>query len=380
MSLSDSFSVPKASSSTHSAEQAHIRGTVVFTWSLMLIIVSLRFVARRLSKVGLWYDDWLIIPATLSATTCFASAIWMTQHGLGQNVYILSPNQLDTFLKGMFISEIGWPISICMVKCSILAFYWRLFSSYGRSFRISVWAFLALMVNWGIVVVIATVFQCSPRHRPWSEGRCVNNTYWFFVGSSIPHIITDIALISLPMPLIWKLQMRRSQKAILSFIFGLGGFVTIVAIVRLVYLIKADAEPADVTINLSNILIWTGVEVNMSVVCACLPSLRPIVAFISDKFKQLCKRKSTHTKGLKLLMGTLRPSDTATVLPLSSKKSWDDGHHPILDSSFVVEMEAIAPHFEAKAPGRWVSEVEAVEPAVAMGTEKTVAGMGETSV
>lgn len=104
------------------------------------------------------------------------------------------------------------------------------------------------------------------------------------------------------------------------------------------------------------------------------------MAFISDKFKQLRNRKCTHTKGSKLLIGTLRPGDTATVLPLSSKKSWDDGHRPILDSSFVVEMEAIVPHFEAKAPGRWMSEVEAVEPAVAMGAEKTVAGMGETSV
>ena len=71
--------------------------------------------------------------------------------------------------------------------------------------------------------VVATVFQCSPIDRNYSEGRCLNNTYWFFMGSSIPHIITDIALIGLPMPLIWKLQMRRSQKATLSFIFGMGG-------------------------------------------------------------------------------------------------------------------------------------------------------------
>lgn len=102
MSSSNSVSVPSAASSTHSVEEARIRGTVIFTWSLMLIIVSLRFLARRLSKVGLWYDDWLILPATvclsyipylllyvngpgieaessiyqLSATVCFASAIW----------------------------------------------------------------------------------------------------------------------------------------------------------------------------------------------------------------------------------------------------------------------------------------------------------------
>ena len=31
----------------------------------MLIVVSLRFVACHLSKADLWYDDWLILPATV---------------------------------------------------------------------------------------------------------------------------------------------------------------------------------------------------------------------------------------------------------------------------------------------------------------------------
>ena len=77
----------------------------------------------------------------------------MTQQGLGRNVYILSPEQLDKFREGIFISEIGWANAICVTKCSILAFYWRLFSSHGRSFRITVWALLALMINWDITVV-----------------------------------------------------------------------------------------------------------------------------------------------------------------------------------------------------------------------------------
>ena len=43
--------------------------------------------------------------------------------------------------------------------------------------------------------------------------------------------------------------------------------VTIVAVVRTIYLTKADAASANVPIDLSNILIWTAVEVNMSIVC-----------------------------------------------------------------------------------------------------------------
>lgn len=59
--------------------------------------------------------------------------------------------------------------------------------------------------------------------------------------------------------------------------------VTIVAFVRLVYCIKfkADAGPANVTTYLSNVLIWTGVEVNMSLVCGQYTSPHP---FFFDRF------------------------------------------------------------------------------------------------
>ena len=50
---------------THSMEQARLLGTIISTWILMLAIVALRFVARRLAKSFLWYDDWLILPATV---------------------------------------------------------------------------------------------------------------------------------------------------------------------------------------------------------------------------------------------------------------------------------------------------------------------------
>ena len=65
MSLSNSSTPLDQTSTTHSREQDRILGTVVFTWLLMLTTVSLRFVARRLSKAALWYDDWLMIPAAV---------------------------------------------------------------------------------------------------------------------------------------------------------------------------------------------------------------------------------------------------------------------------------------------------------------------------
>ena len=50
----------------YSVENAQIKGSITATWALALIAVCLRFTARRLSKAGFWYDDWLMIPAQVS--------------------------------------------------------------------------------------------------------------------------------------------------------------------------------------------------------------------------------------------------------------------------------------------------------------------------
>ena len=47
-------------------ELRSLGGIIIAIWLIALIAVCLRFLARRLSKARLWYDDWLIIPATVS--------------------------------------------------------------------------------------------------------------------------------------------------------------------------------------------------------------------------------------------------------------------------------------------------------------------------
>ncbi|KAF6218268.1 hypothetical protein HO133_006230 [Letharia lupina] len=298
-----------------------------------------------MSKLGLWYDDWLIIAASCPATK---SPLRVPSDGyrrIGINIYEtvvtvlrLKPDPGDyarslravsDVLKGTFISEICWTIAICIVKCSILTFYWRLFGLQGGAIRIAIWAFFVVVVCWGIAVGVATIFQCSPIQYMWDPtipGRCITDTYWFFVGSSIPHIITDLALIGLPMPRIWKLQMPRSQKIMVSAILGLGGL--------------SNGEKAT---NEVSLLIWTGVEVNMSIVCACLPCLRPIITLIFGKLKSLREHKSTHERGSDLPMDMLKLDSPAAMLAVSRQQIWGEGERPMLDSLAPSKMEAATP-------------------------------------
>ena len=40
-----------------------------------------------------------------------------------------------------------------MVKCSILAFYWRLFSATCRSTQVIIWVLAVIVMAWGVAVV-----------------------------------------------------------------------------------------------------------------------------------------------------------------------------------------------------------------------------------
>ncbi|KAL9083354.1 MAG: hypothetical protein Q9165_008554 [Trypethelium subeluteriae] len=60
----------------------------------------------------------------------------------------------------------------------------------------------------------------------------------------------------------------------------LGAFIIVVSIVRLVYFINVDLKSPDLDYNFAYGGVWTATEADMAVVCACLPSLRPILSLV----------------------------------------------------------------------------------------------------
>ncbi|KAL8859341.1 MAG: hypothetical protein Q9178_004279 [Gyalolechia marmorata] len=82
-----------------------------------------------------------------------------------------------------------------------------------------------------------------------------------------------------PIPLLWKLRTTTLQKSVLTGVFICAGFVCIISIIRLVVLSRI--ENVDVTWNFVNSGIWSAAEPCMGVICACIPSLRPLVASLT---------------------------------------------------------------------------------------------------
>lgn len=200
--------------------------------------------------------------------------------GFGQHFEVLGEDYATNFLRELFTQEILYTLVICLVKLSILAFYWRLFVA---SIRIPCYILGGITISWAIATITACVAQCNPVSGFWNHSipaKCGVNDHAALVGVAIPNILTDAALLSLPIPYIWRLHRTRPQKIALIGIFMLGGFVTIVSSVRLAILVHVDSKSPDLDYNYAWFGVLTELELNIGIVSACLPSLRPILCLI----------------------------------------------------------------------------------------------------
>ena len=97
----------------------------------------------------------------------------------------------------------------------------------------------------------------------------------------MPNVMLDIIVVAMPMPYVWRLHAPLAQRLILAGMFVLGTFISVVSLVRLIIFLRIPiATSGDVTYNFREIIVWSIVEINIGLVCACLPSLKPAIALI----------------------------------------------------------------------------------------------------
>ena len=138
--------------------------------------------------------------------------------------------------KYFFGAQILYKSSTCTTKVSLLLLYLRIFT--GRKFRVATWSVMAVVIGYGTATVLATVFQCHPIAKAWNSkihGRCINVGASWYATAALA-IISDIAIIILPVKQISTLRLPRAQKAGLMFLFSLGIFVIATTAVRIVSL------------------------------------------------------------------------------------------------------------------------------------------------
>lgn len=94
--------------------------------------------------------------------------------------------------------------------------------------------------------------------------------------------MTDIAVAVLPLPVIKTLNLPKSQKLALTFVFCLGGITCVVSLMRLQSLYAVSVSE-DISWDNPMAALWSNLEVNIGIICSCLPTLKTCVMRVFPK-------------------------------------------------------------------------------------------------
>jgi len=121
------------------------------------------------------------------------------------------------------------------------------------------------------------------------------------MAESLINVIVDFILVFIPLPYIWRLNTSLAQRFIFGGIFALGIFTSVVSIIRLVIFYGVPPSDQDRAHSLRDIILWSIVEINIGLTCACLPSLRPLLRLVNPARPILAprnERKNTDSSSL----------------------------------------------------------------------------------
>ncbi|CAG7946893.1 unnamed protein product [Penicillium nalgiovense] len=247
--------------------------------------VAIRLWSRIKSKSGLGWDDWTILASSVFAVVVMALMLESCAYGFGQHIANLTaPNKLMT-LKLFFVSQAFYKLTMNMTKMSILMLYLRIFIQ--RWFRITCYALLFIITSYMVAAFFASIFQCTPVVRAWNKtipGSCINITTNWYANAGFS-IATDIVILTLPMYPLYKSKIVLKRKIALMGVFALGAFVAVTSILRMRTLDFSSTSP-DTTYDIAS-SVWTMMEENVAITCACLPMMWTPLARLFPSFFSL---------------------------------------------------------------------------------------------
>lgn len=146
----------------------------------------------------------------------------MVHEGMGLHANTLPPNNVVMIAKYLVVAEILYVFNLVWTKLSILMMYYRIF--HFAYFKL--WAYIigTFVICWVICITFLFVFICVPVQKlwyPYLEGRCISQV-GTWIANAVSTIVTDLVILFLPIPQVWSLQLRRSEKLAVTLAFGLG--------------------------------------------------------------------------------------------------------------------------------------------------------------
>ncbi|KAI9040230.1 uncharacterized protein KD926_008431 [Aspergillus affinis] len=275
--------------------------TTVFTF-LSTVAVILRFTSRLLTLSVKW-DDWTCFGALVLAYGSFICIVMAATdaHG-GYDIWFYSKATLIKYMQLVLSYNMMYTASVTLSKVSILLFYQRIFQI-RKPFRIASWVVGFLVFGFFMSNEFGLIFSFSPVEAQWKVWLPYTTIQikQFWLATGIINVVLDFIILCLPQPLVWKLKMGWKQRVLLSGVFCLGGVVCIGSILRLNFLTKVNLQNPTATQSVAGT--WQVVEMNLSIICACLATYPSLYRHCLQRFSNYSRTYGSDYVDRKPLKG-----------------------------------------------------------------------------
>lgn len=110
----------------------------------------------------------------------------------------------------------------------------------------------------------------------FGDYKCLNVNLLTYIAATMT-ILQDVVILVLPLPLLVHLNTNWRKRINVIIMFSLGIFILITSCIRLRYIV-VFARSLNPTWDYTDTLIWTALEVNVSVIVVSLPAIRALLA------------------------------------------------------------------------------------------------------
>ncbi|KAI9666005.1 MAG: hypothetical protein M1821_003940 [Bathelium mastoideum] len=247
--------------------------------------VGLRFLARRKKGVTPITSDWLILSGLVGATGLTVMEIYgaaVKALGVPLDATIEDPKAVNGRLNKAKHIELALLLlgifTLGLVKLSVSFLYYRIFEK--PIFRRVMIIWIAIIIAWTMSFVIAGLAECGSHllslfGTPQAYlARCGNAipTGYAMIGSDLA---TDFITLMLPIPMvsIWRVSWGNRLLRLGSLSVGASIGKAYIYIKSSLGLYNEDA-----ILIITGLSVWNLVEIQVGIIAACAPVLRPVLS------------------------------------------------------------------------------------------------------
>ncbi|KAK2051916.1 hypothetical protein LY76DRAFT_639881 [Colletotrichum caudatum] len=245
-----------------------VERTIIVGCAIVFPVIALRLFARAQYAKHLWADDYATILGAFLLAALSTIYLYTAYIGFGMHYWTVPVGSGTVILKLLYVGSLLYTVLQTVVKLSIVLFLMRIFPS--QSFQRLARALGVLVVLQGVLFLIPYAIQCVPVDSIWdrniTDRKCVNLPAVGYSSSALA-IAEDVALLLLPIPQVWRLQISLDRRLGLLALFSLGFFSCLTSMIRMKFLVQYT-NTFDAT--------WDYVDIIM-----CLPAARLIAQVLA---------------------------------------------------------------------------------------------------